>query len=458
MYSLGQNWVNLMRDFYAILDVISDQEVIWRDTLADDNPAIEEEIRQGGRAPTEVDPRLLHDIQVAVTRLVEKASQLLGNSTTNLAECWMHIRSKFDGGKVINRSQSGSWQHRCMGARLRQNMGSEWGPETWKRMAITSPNKVYADAADRSAKRVEKDRKRKATDKAKESRRRSKYMRLDDTPAARKAYSRHDDGLLPDEVTDDIPPEQLKQLAGSFYSTKVDITGERAEEIERHTRNQADSGEWMIERRLRLTASRVGGIAKMRQTTKKSQKVKEILYSSFRGNRATQYGSAMEDETRLQYIAHQQGNGHPGLLVDNCGLAISLTNPWLAASPDGSVNDPNDPDPLGLLEIKNPFTAKEKTIAEACTSSFCLERKDDTFKLKRRHDYYFQIQCQLYCTDRNWCDFTVRTNKGIHVERIFRDIKWWGLQLAKLRKFYFSALLPELACPRHKRGGIREPQ
>ncbi len=35
----------------------------------------------------------------------------------------MHIRMKFDGGKVINRSQSGSWEHRCVGAGLRQNMG-----------------------------------------------------------------------------------------------------------------------------------------------------------------------------------------------------------------------------------------------------------------------------------------------------------------------------------------------
>ena len=58
---------------------------------------------------------MLHDIQTVLSRLVGKASQLLGNNTTNLAECWMHIRSKFDGGKVINHSQSGSWEHRCMG-------------------------------------------------------------------------------------------------------------------------------------------------------------------------------------------------------------------------------------------------------------------------------------------------------------------------------------------------------
>ena len=47
-----------------------------------------------------------HDIQVL---LICKADQL--NVTTNLAESWMHVRTKFDGGKVINQSQSGSWEH-----------------------------------------------------------------------------------------------------------------------------------------------------------------------------------------------------------------------------------------------------------------------------------------------------------------------------------------------------------
>ena len=38
----------------------------------------------------------------------------------------MHVRAKFDGGKVVNRSQSGSWEHHCMGAGLQHNMGKEW--------------------------------------------------------------------------------------------------------------------------------------------------------------------------------------------------------------------------------------------------------------------------------------------------------------------------------------------
>ena len=195
----------------------------------------------------------------------------------------------------------------------------------------------------------------------------------------------------------------------------------------------------------------------MKNSTKRSNKVKEMLYSTFRGNEATRYGADMEERTKQQYVAYQELNGHPGTTVEDCGLFVSKHNNWLAATPDGIVHDPSDEShSLGLLEIKNPHSFKDKDFREACEkSSFCLEKdKNGMLQLKRRHDYYFQIQCQLYCVDKN---FIVRTNKDIHVERIYRDSRWWGLQLAKLRKFYFSALLPELACPRFRCGGIREP-
>ena len=143
-----------------IIDVFGDQEAQWRETLADDS-ATERVARQGGLTPTKVNDNMLHDIQAVLNRLVGKANKLLGNHTTNLAECWMHMRTKFDGGKVINRSQSSSWEHRCMGTGLRQNMGVEWCPQVWKNTTNASPNKVFTDAVDCSAKRVKKDTKEK---------------------------------------------------------------------------------------------------------------------------------------------------------------------------------------------------------------------------------------------------------------------------------------------------------
>ena len=119
-------------------------------------------------------------------------------------------------------------------------------------------------------------------------RRMAKYSRKDNTIAARKAYSRHDNHILPDDVSDDVSADIL---------TNVVVTKEEAAEIEVDTREQANSDLRKSERRKRLTASRVGGILKMRKTT---SKVKELLYTTFRGNQATKYGMEMEDIARTE--------------------------------------------------------------------------------------------------------------------------------------------------------------
>ena len=224
--------------------------------------------------------------------------------------------------------------------------------------------------------------------------------------------------------------------------------------------DQADNDLWIIERRKRITASNVGSISKMRHTTKKSKKVELLLYSNFRGNAATHYGSDKEESTRQQYETYMKQNGHPTFKIEKCGLFVSLENPWLAVSPDGLVHDPDTAQPLGLIEIKNPYSVRQLSLDEAIkTPPFCLEqhKDDNTYRLKRRHDFYYQVQCQLYCTSREWCDFVLRTDMAMHVERIQRDTLWWNSNIPKLKKFYFSSLLPELASPRHRRGGIREP-
>ncbi len=45
--------------------------------------SIEREAQQGGLTPTEVDPRMMHDIASVLSRLAVKSKQLIGNHTTN---------------------------------------------------------------------------------------------------------------------------------------------------------------------------------------------------------------------------------------------------------------------------------------------------------------------------------------------------------------------------------------
>ena len=407
--------------------------------------------------PIPISKKLMHDIQIILSRLVAKAPQLIGNFTTNLAESWMHVRTKFDGGKVINRSQSGSWEHRCMGAGLKHNLGLPWGP-TMYTCLTSKENLLYKTTAELSARIAIRDRKRKSTDLAKENRRKNKYSKTDNSISARKAYSRHE-GIQPDEASEDISREHLEVLKDSFYKTKVALTPEEARDLEIQTQNQADSELWIQERKKRITASNVGEICKMMKKTKRNKKVEALLYNRFKGNIATQYGRRREENSRQKYIMYQQSHGHPNLRTQATGLIVSYHSPWLGASPDDKVLDPDSAIPSGLAEYKNPYTAREFSIPEACKKlpSFCLEKHASSYRLKKRHNYHFQVQCQLFCDHKEWCDFVVNTEKDIHVERIYFDQKWWDEQHLKLQTFYFKALLPELAFPRHRNGGIREP-
>ena len=128
----------------------------------------------------------------------------------------------------------------------------------------------------------------------------------------------------------------------------------------------------------------------MRKNTKRANKVKQILYSKFQGNKQTASGLGNEDPAWQAYVSYIHGSGHSGLSTSNVGLVISSENPWLAASPDDRVHDQTSP-PHELSEYKNPSSAKDMTIEEACTQikGFYIKNKTitnpDGKKMKYKH-------------------------------------------------------------------------
>jgi len=228
----------------------------------------------------------------------------------------------------------------------------------------------------------------------------------------------------------------------NYYNTHVAVSQAQISEVECLTRQQGtddnSSNVWLAERRKRITSSNTGRIAKRRSSTKVANTVKQLLYSSFRGTAATQWGTLQELMARSLYKERRQSLS-PNLSITVSGLVIDTINPWLGASPDNLVHESSAADPNGIVEYKNPFSIRDMlliTAAEERTKDFCLKKgQDGSLTLNHSHPYYYQIQATMFCTKRSWCDFVVRTTKDIHVERIQYDKTFWEGVLPKLRLF-----------------------
>lgn len=246
--------------------------------------------------------------------------------------------------------------------------------------------------------------------------------------------------------------DELKERVAAFKECLY-MTPEKIRQTERETRHQSRSALWYSVRRYRITASVFGKVYKRLPSTPPDCLVKELLHPQQFSTKATEWGRQHEAVALKAYIEHQLSMGHDGLLAVNAGFVVCEEHPFLGASPDAYVNDPTSVDQYGLAEIKCPYKYRDLSPEDAAMNldffcSLCVEGGVKVLHLKRTHDYYSQIQGQLAIVDRKWCDFIVYTTKGISVERIRFDSKFWMLQLLpKLTDFYDNCLCPAIVSP-----------
>ena len=190
------------------------------------------------------------------------------------------------------------------------------------------------------------------------------------------------------------------------------------------TRDQSRSSLWFSLRKYRITASFFGEIFKRLPSTPPHHLVLRIIDPKPFNCAATEWGKTHEACAIQEYKNYHHSRGNTDLVTSGAGFVISEDNPFLGASPDGYVYDPNVLECFGLVEIKCPYKYRAYTPAEACLNSdfFCeiitQSSGDQMFQLKQSHSYYCQVQGQMAITGRTWCDFVVYTTKGIAVERI----------------------------------------
>ena len=213
--------------------------------------------------------------------------------------------------------------------------------------------------------------------------------------------------------------------------------------------NNQRSPEWFTQRGIRLTASRFGAIFK-----RKAFDPPELLHKLVHGLlNPIKYGKipAMEYGTNNEAAARDEYQQKTGNHVEETGFWVRTDCAWLGGSPDGIVTD-SKTQQKGLLEIKCLYSARHMTIAEYVDGKkgAYLRRFNDMILLDKGHDYFFQMQGCMFLLDLPWCDFVVRTEKDMFVERIPRNNEFIGSMVKRLNEFYCRFMLPSLCTKSHK--------
>ena len=198
-----------------------------------------------------------------------------------------------------------------------------------------------------------------------------------------------------------------------------EISSKEATDLERETRGQAENKRWLNERKQRITASNFGSVCKCHFTGEKLalRLVEPREFTS----RATSHGRQYES------VAVEKFESIYGP-TEECGLFVCCTCPWLAASPDRLFGDD------AVVEIKCPFASKDRSITQKTVPY--LRQNGSVFTLDPTHDYYYQIQGQLLCTDRAKCFFCVFTLVDFVVVEIGRDESFIAAMSSQLTAFF----------------------
>jgi putative phage-type endonuclease len=183
------------------------------------------------------------------------------------------------------------------------------------------------------------------------------------------------------------------------------------------------SDAWFAARIGKVTASRVADVlakTKSGYSASRDNYMAQLVCERLTGQREEFFTSAaMQHGTDTEPLARAAYESLKDVLVDEVGFVPHPSIIMAGASPDGLVGD------NGLLEIKCPNTA---THIDTLLSQTVPGK------------YNTQMQFQMACTDREWCDFVSFDNRlpeelQLFVKRVPRDNMYIRLMEDEIVKF-----------------------
>ncbi|XP_061195061.1 uncharacterized protein LOC133203260 [Saccostrea echinata] len=195
----------------------------------------------------------------------------------------------------------------------------------------------------------------------------------------------------------DLDHDYLKDTFSERHLKLINVSEtseESARQVMVKTATQATNDLWFEERCKRLHSSLYGRICKATDRTDKAKLAQRLTEKGQRLNtKPILHGRKYEKSTLKKY---QEITGNT---VYDSGICVCLDSPYLAASPDGIIDEDT------VVEVKCPYVARNNFISSKTVPY--VRQSGTRFYLDEKHDYYYQVQGQLLCAQKQKCIFVV---------------------------------------------------
>ena len=220
--------------------------------------------------------------------------------------------------------------------------------------------------------------------------------------------------------------------------SNVSLTYLQCQAIEKYTRQQCLYKIWFQQCAGRITASKLKQAVQTNLEKPSQSLIRAICYpeSARFATKAAMYRCKHDKDAKEMYVK-TLAKDHGNLKVAKSGLVVWWT--WhfhfLVHHQKGSFLCCCG---KGVLEIKCPFTCKDKSFLMASleSSTFCLKDGDNDLKLDTLHAYYYQVQVQMKLCGVNYCDFVVWSGSEVVIEMILPNDDVISDALERTSKFF----------------------
>ena len=244
----------------------------------------------------------------------------------------------------------------------------------------------------------------------------------------------------------ELPYNELLKICQSI---NIEITEEQIDQVQKDTIAQSSGTNFFKHRTGRIGASQSNAAAHSDPALPSQSLIQRICYPELHkiNTKAVHHGCKHE-ALAIRAFEDSMKKTRVNFKVVKCGLVINQEHPWMHATPDFLCSC--DCCGQGCGEVKCPLCVENCDFdSYVLKPSSCLKKNSDgQFILLSTHEYYYQVQQQLFTTELNYCYFVVcgvNSNElKLVPQKILPDQDHWSKVVPKLQKFWRICVLPEV--------------